>query len=73
MKMEMIQQLLIPGMQNAQKADLAAEAVSGVAAELAQGLRHAVEQDLKNRRLVAQDEWVELVGQCEDDMKVSDG
>ena len=45
----------------------------GIAAELAQSLRHAVEQDFENRRLIAQDERVELMGQGEYDMEISDG
>ena len=66
MDVEMIQQLLVPGVQHSQKAELAAEAVSRVAAELTQGLGYGLEQDSQDYRLVAQDERIEDMGQGEE-------
>ena len=67
----MKEEVLSPGMQHGGDGDLGTE-VLGIAGNLAQGCGRCVEEDVEQESLVAQDERVQLVGQCEDDVEVGD-
>ena len=64
------EQVLPPGMQNADQADFRA-GVFGVGCHLQQGLCAGVEQQIVKQALVIQRQHVEFVGDREDDMEIA--
>ena len=67
--MKMVVELLIPCVQDTDKAKLAAQLVFPNAQ---QRLGDSFEQKCEHHGFVVQDNDVELVGQCKDDVKVAD-
>ena len=69
--MDVLPQILPPGVEHHSDAELAAEP-PGVAAELEQGLRGGVEQQPVDEGGIALGDGIELVGQGEHDVPVAD-
>ena len=69
--MDVLAQILSPGMQHHGDAELAAEP-AGITAELEQGLRRGLEQQPVDERRMAVRDPIELMGQGEHDMPVRD-
>src|SRR5215472_3008405 len=69
MDMWVMLQLLVPGMQHAEEADLGAE-VLRIGGDLQEGLRAAAEQDAVHELLVLQGEGRQLVRKCEHHMSI---
>jgi hypothetical protein len=65
----MMLELLIPGVQDAEKSDLGAEMLR-ISSNLHEGLCAAAEQQTIHHLFVLQGQWCQLVGQCEDHMSV---
>ena len=70
MDMRMMFQLLTPGMQNAEEADLGAE-MFGIPGDFDQGFRAGTEQQIVNELLVLQCERRQETRQREDDVNVA--
>lgn len=68
----MKQQILPPAVQDGEEADLRAE-VAGIGGDGGESGGACGEQDLVQRRFVAQDQVVELLGDGENDVMVVDG
>ena len=62
-------ELLAPGMQHTEEADLRAEE-SGIAGHFEKGLRTGAEQKIVEDLLVLQNQWRQATGQGEHDMGV---
>src|SRR3954468_1035703 len=71
MQVGVVQQVLTPGVQYAEEADLGAE-VGGVGGDPAQGLGRSMEQDVVDHRLVLEGDNGDLVRYREDDVEVRD-
>lgn len=72
MQMGVMQQILSPGMQNGDEADLTRQ-VLGIGRDRAQGLGGGVKQDLVDHGLVLVRDRGDLLGQCEDHVEIVDG
>jgi hypothetical protein len=68
--MGMVQQLLIPGVQDAEESDLRAQVI-GVARDREQGLGAGAKQKTVDRAFVLQRQRREWTGQSENDMRVA--
>jgi len=72
-EVDMVEELLVPGVQDGREADLGGQAVLGVRGELVQGLGGPMEQDVVDRLLVGECQRVEGVREREDGVEVLDG
>src|SRR5271165_5236731 len=72
MDMGMMLELLIPGVQHAEEADLGAE-MSGIASHFEQGCGAGAEQQVVDEFLVLQGEWGQFPRQSENDVHVGSG
>ncbi len=72
-KVEVIEELLIPGMQDRDEAELTLHAPLWVSGEGLEGVADGGEQEVEQGVLVAEDQGVQLMGESEDDMEVADG
>src|SRR5690349_14258322 len=70
MDMRVNAELLIPGVQYTEEADLCTE-VSRIARDFEQSFRTDAEQEVVENFLVLQNEWRQATGKCEDDMEVA--
>ena len=70
--MRMMLQLLIPGMEDAEEADLCAQ-VAGIAGDLQQGFGAGVKQQVVDQSLVLQCERSEFPRECEDHVDILSG
>src|SRR5467141_3133968 len=68
----MQQQVLPPGMQNADHADLCSQ-VFGIGRDLQQGLRAGSEQQIVEQTRVVQGQYMEFMGHSEHNMEVAGG
>src|SRR5215469_15761973 len=72
MEMRMEPELLTPGMQHTEEADLGAEE-SGIAGHFEKGFRTGAEQKVVEELLVLEHQWGQAVWECEDHVHVGDG
>src|ERR1700745_1186466 len=72
MEMRMEAELLTPGMQHTEEADLGAEK-SRIAGHFEKGLRTGAEQKIVDDLLVLQHQWGQAAGECEDHVHVARG
>ena len=70
MNMGMKQQVLCPGVKDAEKTDVRSK-ILGIACNLAECFSHGAKQEVVEFRLVLQDKRVEFMRQREDHMEVS--
>src|SRR5271157_736286 len=62
-------ELLAPGVQHAEEANLCAE-VSRIASDFQKSFRTGAEQEIVEQFLVLQDQWRQPAGECEDHVRV---
>src|SRR6516164_7627716 len=72
MEMRMNSELLTPGMQHTEEADLRAEK-SGIAGYFEKGFRTGAEQEIVDDLLVLQHQWGQAAWKCEDNVHVARG
>jgi hypothetical protein len=72
-QVEVIDEGLTPGVQHGEEPELTLQAPRWIVSEGLERVGDAVEQQPEQRSLVAEHERVQLVGQGEDEMEVSDG
>ena len=72
-KVEVIEELLIPGMQDRDEAELTLQAPLGVSGEGLEGVADGGEQEIEQGALVAEDQGVQLMGESEDHVEVAGG
>jgi len=69
MQVKVIQQSLIPGMENGEETDLAFQMSSS---EISKGFRHRLEEDVEENLLVGEDQRIQFVRNSKDQMEVAD-
>jgi hypothetical protein len=72
-EVDVIAKHLVPGVEDGGEADFSRQAALGIGAELVKGVGHGFEEDVEDGSLVAQGEWIELVGKSEDGVVILDG
>jgi len=72
-QVDVIEELLVPGVENGGEADSSSEPTLGIGAELVKGVGNRLEEDIEDDLLVAQSDGVELVGKGEDGVMILHG
>ena len=73
MQVEVIHERLAPCMQHCDKAQLAFESPLRIVSESLESLVDRGEEDIEHYPFVAQEGWIEIVGQCEHHMEIAAG
>jgi hypothetical protein len=70
MDMRMDPELLIPGVQHTEKANLGTE-VSGIASDFEKSFRAGTKQEIVDHLFVPQHQWGQVPGECEDHVQIA--
>ena len=71
MQVEVIHERLAPGMEHCDKAQLALKTPLRIVSKSLESLIDGGKEDIEHYLFVAQDNWVEIVGQCEHHMEIT--
>lgn len=73
MEMKVGIELLVPGMQDGDESQFAAQSVFGVVAKTQQGLCYGLKEYVKDGFLIAENDGIKIVRKCEYRVKIADG